>query len=114
MTHPLPGEHAEGEVAPATIVPMEERPHGFDVVLRGYDREQVDRHVAWLEGLLAQVEESAGQATAAADGARAEAMTAHQEAARAKAELERGRPSFDALGERITRMLKLAEEEADD
>ncbi|MFL6136919.1 MAG: sugar-binding protein [Frankiaceae bacterium] len=117
MTHPLSGEQYEqGEAgtAQAPLVPMEERPHGFDVVLRGYDRDQVDRHVAWLEGLLAQAEESAGAATTAVDQARAEAMTAHQEAARAKADLERGKPTFEALGERITRMLKLAEEEADD
>jgi dsDNA-specific endonuclease/ATPase MutS2 len=95
------------------LVPMEERAPGFDVVLRGYDREQVDRHIAWLEDLLAQAESTSAEHQGLAEQARADAMRAHQQAAKAQAELERGRPTFDALGERIASMLTLAEEEAD-
>ena len=115
MTHPPSDERHDHPEAAAPLVPMEDhRTQGFDIVLRGYDREQVDRHVSWLEGMLAQVEENLAATTQAADSARADAMTAHQEAARARAELERGKPTFAALGERITRMLTLAEEEAED
>jgi hypothetical protein len=110
--NPSGGQLDQPETAP--IVPMEERATGFDIVLRGYDRDQVDRHITWLEGLLSQAEDGAASAATAADEARAEAMTARQDAVAARAELERGRPSFDALGERIVTMLKLAEEEADD
>jgi cell division septum initiation protein DivIVA len=110
--NPSAGQPDQPETAP--IVPMEDRATGFDIVLRGYDRDQVDRHITWLEGLLGQAEDGAAAAATAADEARAEAMTARHEASTARAELERGRPSFDALGERIVTMLKLAEAEADD
>jgi cell division septum initiation protein DivIVA len=112
MSHPLSGDEYEQHDS-APIVPMEDRAPGFDIVLRGYDRDQVDRHVGWLEGLLTQAEESTSAAEQAANDARADAMAARQEAVAAKAELERGKPSFDALGERIARMLALAEEEAE-
>jgi cell division septum initiation protein DivIVA len=110
--NPSGGQQEQPEAAP--LVPMDDRPTGFDIVLRGYDRDQVDRHISWLEGLLTQAEDATAAATSAADQARAEAMAARQDATTARAELERGRPTFDALGERIVTMLKLAEEEADE
>jgi cell division septum initiation protein DivIVA len=79
---------------------------GFDVVLRGYDRHQVDGHLARVALLVDQM-----QAELAGSAAREGAATA--ELARVSAELERGRPSFDALGERVSQMLGLAETEAD-
>jgi chromosome segregation ATPase len=61
----------------------------FDIVLRGYERNQVDRHVGHLEQLLAE---------------------AHAEVER----LQDGRPSYRELGGRIAQMLTLAEEQADE
>jgi cell division septum initiation protein DivIVA len=57
----------------------------FDIVLRGYDRVQVDRHLDWLEDQLLQ----------------------------ARSEAARDRPSYAQLGERITRILELADQEAE-
>jgi cell division septum initiation protein DivIVA len=58
----------------------------FDVVMRGYDRRQVDDYIASL-------------------------YAAH---AKLQAELRRGRPSFEALGERVSQILVIAEAEADE
>jgi cell division septum initiation protein DivIVA len=76
----------------------------FDLVRRGYDREQVDSHLAWLEERVHEAEQ-------AREAAEAGASQASADADRARAELESGRPSWDALGERISSILNLAEEE---
>ncbi|HVA62063.1 MAG TPA: hypothetical protein VNG13_16230 [Mycobacteriales bacterium] len=69
-----------------TMMPLDEAMNvrSFDLVLRGYDRAQVDRHVDWLETELAQ----------------------------AQAELARTQPSYEDLGERIGQILELADAEA--
>ncbi len=93
---------APDELAPAAgpaVAPS------FDVVLRGYERHQVDGH---LSGLTQRVE----QLRADLELARSRELAALQEVSRAKAELERGRPTFDSLGERVAQMLGLAEAEA--
>jgi len=77
----------------------------FDVVLRGYERHQVDRH-------LADLGERAERLHADLELAHSRELAALQDASRARAELDRGRPSFDALGERVTQLLGLAEAEA--
>ena len=77
----------------------------FDVVLRGYERHQVDRH-------LADLDERADRLHADLELAHSRELAALQDASRARAELDRGRPSFDALGERVTQLLGLAEAEA--
>src|SRR3978361_972030 len=76
----------------------------FDLVRRGYDREQVDGHLAWLEERVHEAEQAreAAEASATQAGAHAEH---HRE------DLESGRPSWDDLGERIAQILNLAEEE---
>lgn len=76
----------------------------FDLVRRGYDREQVDSHLAWLEERVHEAEQ-------AREAAEAGASQASADADHARAELESGRPSWDALGERISTILNLAEEE---
>lgn len=76
----------------------------FDLVRRGYDREQVDSHLAWLEERVQEAEQ-------AREAAEASASQAAAEAEQARDELEAGRPSWDALGERISAILNLAEEE---
>jgi cell division septum initiation protein DivIVA len=78
----------------------------FDVVLRGYERHQVDDHLAHQAATEAQLR-SELEALAAREA------TAQQELTAIRKELERGRPTFDALGERVTQMLGLAESEAE-
>ncbi|MFZ5851389.1 MAG: hypothetical protein ACOYY2_08345 [Actinomycetota bacterium] len=84
----------------------------FAVVLRGYDRRQVDdfaarmRHrVQDLEGALARTEQDLARAEQDLDRARREVQEATERAAR-------DRPTFEELGERVTEMLRLAEQEA--
>jgi cell division septum initiation protein DivIVA len=76
----------------------------FDLVRRGYDREQVDSHLAWLEERVQEAEQAREAAEAGASQATAEAEQARED-------LEAGRPSWDSLGERISAILNLAEEE---
>jgi len=78
----------------------------FDMVMRGYDRHQVDTYVNHLETVARDLEERLVQAEQVAG-------QGQREAAEARAILERGRPTFDALGERIATILSLAEEEAE-
>jgi len=78
---------------------------GFTVVRRGgYDVSQVDGHVAWLEDQLREAEEARELAERRSEEARRDAQQAREE-------LESGRPDWDAFGERIGTILRLAEEE---
>jgi hypothetical protein len=81
--------------------------HGdhFDLALRGYDRHQVDRYVHAAAELVEQLRAELAQASLREQAATAELV-------RLQAEHERGKPTFDALGERVTQMLTLAEREA--
>jgi cell division septum initiation protein DivIVA len=94
------------EAAPVSSAQQSGALDGFDLVLRGYDRHQVDGHLARVAVLVEQL-----RSELAGSVARESAATA--ELARVSAELERGRPSFDSLGERVSQMLGLAETEAD-
>jgi DivIVA domain-containing protein len=87
-------ENMDPELVPGMATVVEDLPVGtfanqqfahFDVVMRGYDRRQVDDYLARAAAVDAQM----------------------------RSELERGRPSFDALGKRVTQMLELAEAEAE-
>jgi cell division septum initiation protein DivIVA len=83
----------------------EEGGPAFELVRRGYDRDQVENHLGWLEDQLRNTE-------IARDAAEQAAATAAAEAEAAREELERGRPQWHELGDRITQILTLAEEEA--
>jgi DivIVA domain-containing protein len=93
------------ERGPALVHDRPAHAEGFDLVLRGYDRHQVDAHLARTAALVTDMQEAL-----AAAGVRETALAA--ELAAVRAELERGRPTFDALGERVAKMLSLAESEA--
>ncbi|MDP9497621.1 MAG: DivIVA domain-containing protein, partial [Actinomycetota bacterium] len=87
-------------------------PVGFDVVLRGYDRHQVDDYLDRVDASLSDAD-----ARHASDGERIRGL--ERELGELRAELDRaqqraeGRPEPASLvGERLTRMLALAEEEA--
>jgi cell division septum initiation protein DivIVA len=83
---------------------MNETPPAFDIVLRGYERRQVDDHLATLVN----------------DRLAAERRVAdlEQQYARMRQEYEAGadanEPSYSALGARVEKILRLAEEEARD
>jgi len=86
---------------------------GFDIVLRGYDRGQVDRQVSWLEEQLGAADRDLQAVTETLRRTEQDATAARRQAEKAAAELARGKPTFEALGERVTAILSLAEEEAD-
>jgi DivIVA domain-containing protein len=82
------------------------QPYNFDLVLRGYDRHQVHQHLDRVAALIEQLRTDLAEAT------RRESANA-AELARLRGDLERGRPSYDSLGERVSQILGLAEGEAD-
>ncbi len=82
----------------------EEGGPAFELVRRGYDRDQVENHLGWLEDQLRNTEIARDAAEQAAAAAAAEAEAAREE-------LERGRPQWHELGDRITQILNLAEEQ---
>lgn len=97
------------------IFPLEGASHSFDVVIRGYDRAQVHDVVDRLDGelrvALADQDASAGRAADLAShlaNVQAEVESLRQRAESAAA------PNFESMGARISHMLKLAEEEAND
>lgn len=73
----------------------------FRVVPRGYDRKQVDRHVAGLEQALAELRWEHD-----------DLERQRRELAEQRAEQDRWVPSFTALGRRAAEVLRLADEEA--
>ena len=100
--------------APA-LVPLDHDPvqPGFDIVLRGCDRGQVARQIGWLQEQLPAADREMEAVQEALRQARGEAADARRQADRAEQQLQRGKPTFEALGERIVQMLTLAEQEAD-
>jgi cell division septum initiation protein DivIVA len=82
----------------------EEGGPAFELVRRGYDRDQVENHLGWLEDQLRNAE-------IARDAAEQVAASASAEAEAAREELASGRPQWHELGDRITQMLTLAEEQ---
>lgn len=101
----IPGM-APSQVPAPTVLERVAPSDSFDVVLRGYERHQVDHHLAQMAatnvGLRAELEAITTREA-----------TAQRELAAVRQELERGRPTFDALGERVSQMLGLAETEAE-
>ena len=69
--------------------PEEEAVPAFELERRGYNRQQVDEHVAWLEDRLREAETMRATAEAAA-------RQAETDAKRAREELEAGRPDWSS------------------
>ena len=82
----------------------EEGGPAFELVRRGYDRDQVENHLGWLEDQLRNAE-------IARDAAEQAAASAAAEAEAAREELQSGRPQWHEFGDRITQILTLAEEQ---
>lgn len=97
------------------LLPLQDEPEstGFDVVLRGYDRRQVEDYVERVEVALAEADRQHGD-----DGERLavleqEVLSLHQRVAEAE-ERAAGLPeAASRIGERLATMLRLAEEEAE-
>src|SRR5215510_7460708 len=94
----------------------------FTVVLRGYDRPQVDDFVQRLNAALAQSEATRAEAEqrlaeAVRRGKQAEqALNSAQQKLtdQSKALEEQGRPTLSGLGTRVEQILRLAEEQANE
>jgi vacuolar-type H+-ATPase subunit H len=100
-------EHMDAMSEHNDLLPLrspEEAPPAFELVRRGYDRDQVDNHLGWLEDQLRNAE-------IARDAAEHAAASAAAEAEAAREELESGRPQWHEFGDRITEILNLAEEQ---
>ncbi len=95
--------------------PVHEAQHSFDVVLRGYDRNQVAETIDRLEAdfRIALAERDTAQSRAGDLAGQLQAMQADMEALRRKAATAAA-PTFENMSERISHMLRLAEEEAAD
>lgn len=104
MSHSV--THAQVPVPTSELMDGDGSQRDFDVVLRGYDRAQVEHHLEAMEALLAQAEQ-------AAEAARAEAaeLRRQQDSARVQAAPDDA-GSYAGLGRRVGRILALAEEEA--
>jgi hypothetical protein len=92
---------------PNDLLPLrspEEGGPAFELVRRGYDRDQVENHLGWLEDQLRNAE-------IARDAAEQAAASAAADAEAARAALDSGRPQWEEFGERITQILTLAEEQ---
>ncbi len=95
------------EVLPA---PLQE--DSFDVVLRGYSRGQVDEYVRRTRRQLEELQTRVHRADREADDVRLDRDRARNELAAAHRKLESREPSYEDLGERLTQILRLAQEEA--
>ncbi len=97
------------------LTPTQHPGASFDVVMRGYDRSQVDEHVERLGSDLRIA--SADRDSAAARSADLASLlaTANAQVTSLEQKLEStGLPSYERMGERIAGMLSMAEAEAED
>src|ERR1700753_970517 len=81
-------------------------PSSFTVVMRGYDREQVDLQINQLHAALSKARSAVEQM----DGTHAQLQADLADAQRQLREVDR--PSYAGLGARIEQLLRLAEEQA--
>ena len=87
---------------------MAEDQTAFPVVMRGYDRAQVDQHLHSLEKKL-------GEARAQVESMDAATMQMSGQLSEAQAQVrEAERPSYAGLGSRIEQLLRSAEEQSSD
>jgi cell division septum initiation protein DivIVA len=107
------GRGAQDEGSDASIVPgldrrtpAQEAAPRFDVVLRGYERGQVDAYVDDASIALRELRDALARARAEVDAARADAQGL-------RSELERGRPPAERVANRVGEILALAEAEAE-
>src|SRR3954451_21874675 len=96
------------------LIPLSGPGENFDVVLRGYDRGQVEEHVERLEAELRIAAADRDAAAARSADLASQLATSHAEVESLRVKLEQtGLPTFENMGQRIAGMLRLAEAEAD-
>ncbi len=94
------------------LIPLSGPGDSFDVVLRGYDRGQVEEHVERLEAALRIAAGDRDAAAARSADLASQLAGAHGEIESLRVKLEKtGLPTFENMGERIAGMLRLAEAE---
>jgi DivIVA domain-containing protein len=94
----------------------------FSVVLRGYDRAQVDDFIGRLNGALTQSEQARTEAEQRMNEAQRRLRQAEQRLNSVEQKLtdtnkqleENSRPTLSGLGTRVEQILRLAEEQAND
>jgi cell division septum initiation protein DivIVA len=88
-------------------------PTVFDLVVRGYDRRQVDEHVTRLEQELAEL----AWRRDVLEAERQQVRAGREQLERERAEWERTKqdwqPSFSALGDRVSQILAMSQTEAE-
>jgi DivIVA domain-containing protein len=97
------------------LVPLsdDDQPSGFDVVLRGYDRRQVDDYLDRVEAALNDADARHAEDAQRLAALESQVIDMHERLADAERRAA-GRPEPPtAAGDRIAAMLRLAEEEAD-
>ena len=96
------------------LVPLsdDEQPSGFDVVLRGYDRRQVDDYLDRVEAALNDADARHAEDAQRLTALESQVIDMHERLADAERRAE-GRPEpAPVVGDRIAAMLRLADEEA--
>jgi hypothetical protein len=89
------------------------REDSFDIAVRGYNRQQVMEYMARSSQLLATLEQHLAVARADVQRARAEAEQAQTEALRLRTEQAESKPVHEEVSGRLSQILRLAAEEAD-
>jgi hypothetical protein len=89
------------------------REDSFDVAVRGYNRQQVLEYMSRSSQLLASLEQNLAVARADVQRARAEADRARAEAERLRAAPVESKPVHEEVSARLSQILRLAAEEAD-
>ncbi|HST81094.1 MAG TPA: ATP synthase F0 subunit B [Kineosporiaceae bacterium] len=89
------------------------REDSFDITVRGYNRQQVLEYMSRSSQLLASLEQNLAVARADVQRARAEAERAQAEADRLRAAQVEAKPVHEEVSGRLSQILRLAAEEAD-
>lgn len=98
---------------PQDLIPLGAPPIGFDVVMRGYDRNQVQDAIGRLEDDLRTVVSERDRAISRANDLHLQLEQASSDVTTLNSKLRNAQaPTFESMGERIASMLRLAEEEA--
>ncbi|MFY9934879.1 MAG: hypothetical protein WAK82_43445, partial [Streptosporangiaceae bacterium] len=89
----------------ADLLPNLAHEDAFEMQMRGYSRRQVDEFIARCRGQIRDLEQRLARALDESEELRRDLTTAHQEALGAK-------PAHEEVSERISQILKLADDEA--
>jgi cell division septum initiation protein DivIVA len=95
------------------VSPGSHREDSFDTAVRGYNRQQVMDYMARTASLVTRLEQHLAAARADADRARDEAEHAHAEVERLRLEAAESKPVHEEVSGRLSQILRLAAEEAD-